>query len=412
MKHDIKTQLAESPLKTLYPLPEGYETRIRTTLDHMAAAPQKSVKRRPAAAVLVFAALMIVSTGVLALHQYGVLDFLFPAIHETQRAPVQALTHPVQIEKKMDGMKLTIDSLFYDGESFALDWTLKNEQPDQPRFVELSRFTVNGQKLWSDGTDGFDGQWLPGYFSENGMMQDGEYNLMPYQALGENANKLDIHFDIDIFTPNKPLYYLPESCTDGETVEEQEKNWANQRSLIQDKLDAGYIVMHTTDFVIPDPDASGQFICVIGPLVNILPESDYTRHTMKTSFTVDVSAFRNAYKAFESLPCYTHAHFTMTYTKAVLTPAALYLNADILYKPDTPENQLMNGFFNLSDEHGNKIDLRPLEGEVSRYADKKSFYATFAYPLAEYKGKLPDTVSLTFYPEDGSAPLLSPIKLP
>lgn len=411
MKHDIKTQLAENPLKTLYPLPEGYETRIRTTLDHMAAAPQKPVKRRPAAAVLVFAALMIVSTGVLALHQYGVLDFLFPAIHETQRAPVQALTHPVQIEKKMDGMKLTIDSLFYDGESFALDWTLKNEQPDQPRFVELSRFTVNGQKLWSDGTDGFDGQWMPGCYAETASMQDGEYQLLPHETLGKGADRLDVHFDIDICTPNKPPFYLPENCADGDTEEEQQKNWAAQHDLIQEKLDEGYIVMHDDEFVIPDPHNPGEFIRVIGKIANILPESAYTRHTMETFLSVDTSAFRKAYKPLKTEPRYVHDAFTLSYTKAVLTPAGLYLTAEIKPTNITFNDLLRSGSWKVSDGEGKKIDTWLLFGETS-HMENEPCLVKYALSIAEYKGSLPDTVSLTYYPEDGGAPLLSPIKLP
>ncbi len=411
MKRDM-TKLNESSLKALYPLPEGFGGRVHTKLDTMQASPQKPLKRRPAAIALVFAALLILSTGVLALNQYGVLDFLFPSIQEESRGTVQALTHPVQIQKTVDNMKLTIDSLFYDGESFALDWTLKNETPEQPRFVELSRFTVNGRKLWSDGCDGFDGQWLPGLFSRDGTMQDGEYQILSHESLGKDADRLDVYFDIDICTPNKPPFYLPENCTDGDTEEEQQKNWAAQHDLIQEKLDAGYIVMHTDDFVIPDPHNPGKFIRVMGKIANILPESAYTRHTMETVFSVDVSAFRKEYKVLSPQPEYVYDAFTLKYTKAALTPAGLYLTAEITPTDITFNDLLLGGSWTVSDGEGKKIDIWPLEGGSGRHAENGPWYAEYAIPLAGYKDPLPEVVSLTFYPENGGAPIVSPIKLP
>lgn len=412
MKHEINARLDQTKLEALYPIPDGFEARITARLDRMTTASQKPVKRRPAAIVLVFAALLILSTCVLALNQYGVLDFLFPGIEEGRRGTVQALTHPVQIEKTVDNMKLTIDSLFYDGESFALDWTLKNETPENPKFIELSRFTVNGKKLWSDGCDGFDGQWLPGLFSRDGTMQDGEYQILSHESLGKSADRLDVHFDIDICTPNKPPFYLPENCADGDTEEEQQKNWAAQHDLIQEKLDAGYIVMHTDDFVIPDPHNPGKFICVIGKIANILPESAYTRHTMKSSFSVDVSAFRKEYKALSPKPEYVYDAFALKYTKAVLTPAGLYLSAEITPKPGTPGNMIPEGLWQASDGEGKKIDICSFESGSGRHTEDGPWYAEYALSLAGYKDPLPDVVSLTFYPTDGGAPIVSPIKMP
>lgn len=406
------TKLNESNLKALYPLPEGFTERVHTRLDRMKASPGKPVKRRPTAIVLVFAALLILSTGVLALNQYGVLDFLFPGIQEDSRGAVQALTHPVQIEKTVDNMKLTIDSLFYDGESFALDWTLKNETPDHPRFVELSRFTVNGQKLWSDGNDGFDGQWLPGYFSKDGTMQDGEYHLLSHESLGTSADKLDVHFDIDIYTPTKPLYYLPENCAEGDTEEEQQKNWAAQHDLIQEKLDTGYIVMYNDEFVIPDPAHSGEFIRVIGKLANIMPQGDYICRTMETAFSVDVSAFRSAYKKLSPEPEYAYRAFTLTYAKAVLTPAGLYLMADIQLGRDVSMDYLNEGQWQVSDGMGRKIDIFPLVGEVGRPAENASYRAYFVLPLVNSNVRLPKSVSLSFYPPFGRPPLISAINIP
>lgn len=410
MKHDM-TKLNESNLKALYPLPEGFTERVHTRLDRMEASPEEPVKRRPAAIVLVFAALLILSTGVLALNQYGVLDFLFPSIQEDSRGTVQALTHPVQIEKTVDNIKLTIDSLFYDGESFALDWTLKNETPEQPRFLKVERFAINGKHYGSDGTDGFDWQWLPGQFGGNSL-EGGEYQLVPYDTL-HNADKLDIEFDINIYDVHKPLYYLPPDSFDGQTIEEQEAKWDAMQDTLKAKLNEGYIVMELDEFILPDPKNKEKLarLPFINGLERLFDKDVYTKHTMKLSFSVDTSSFHKEYKALSPKAEYVYDNFTLKYTKAALTPAGLYLTAEITPTNITLNDLLLGGSWDVSDGEGKKIDICPLFGETS-HRENEPCRVEYALPLAEYKGPLPDTVSLTYYPQDGGAPCIAPVQLP
>lgn len=412
MKHEINARLDQTKLEALYPVPDGFEARITARLDCMTAASQKPVKRRPAAIVLVFAALLILSTCVLALNQYGVLDFLFPGIEEGRRGTVQALTHPVQIEKTVDNMKLTIDSLFYDGESFALDWTLKNETPENPKFVKIEKFSINGKQYGSDGTDGFDCEWLPGQFGSNAL-EGGEYQLIPYDTFS-NPDKLDIKLDINIYDVHKPFFYLPPDSLDGQTVEEQEAKWDAMQDTLKAKLDEGYLVMTLYEFILPDPENKEKLerFPFINGIERLFDKDVYDKDTMKLSFSVDTRSFRKTYKVLSPKAEYAHDAFALKYTKAVLTPAGLYLSAEITPKPGTPGNMIPEGLWQASDGKGKKFDTWPLDAHSGKRTENGPWYAEYALPLAGYKDPLPDEVSLTFYPTDGGTPIVSPVKMP
>ncbi len=413
MKHLDNNRLTRDNLQRLYPLPKGFAQRMEHTLHHLTQEKELPVKRK-LSFVLIFAVVALLALGGYALSQYGVLDFLFEAPSQDQITQLTPLTKQLNIHKTVDNITLQIHSVLYDGESFALDWIIKNEQPDQPRFVEIAKYEMGEQKLWSDGSDGFDSQWLPGYFSEDGTMQNGEYTQLPLEKLTGNIQQ--VNMELSIYTPTKPLFYLEQN--EQEMSEEEQNAWRDKQNIVgAQKLKEGYIVMDGDMFFMPyppDEHNNSGFARVIGALPDILKEEDYAINTLSVSFELDITAARQAHQVLTPNEEYAFNFMTTRYTKAVKTPLGIYL--EMLIKPipgkeEAFEQAQDTGEWALSDGRCNKIDIWPLESGGSGYHFPDGAFGrknVLVMPLPEKD--VPEEISLTFYPQDGSAPLVSPIK--
>lgn len=412
MKQPIENRLNQDSLRRLYPLPEGFAQRTQHTLQTLSTQKEMPVKRKLSFA-LVFLLLILLAFGGYALSQWGVLDFLFQTPSKEQVEQLTPLTQELNIRKSVDNISLHINSVFYDGESFALDWTIQNQQPKEPRYVEITKYEVGAQRIWSDGNDSFDSQWLPGYFSKDGTMRDGEYTQLPLEKL--YGDRQQVNMELSVYTPAKPLFYLEEN--EREMNEEEQLAWqAKQNMAGKRKLEEGYIVMDADMFFVPyPPDEHNDtgFARVIGPLPSILQEGDYTVNTLSLSFELDLSAARQARKALTPREAYPFDFMTTRYTKAVQTPAGIYLS--MLIKPLPGKEALFEqmdsqGQWAISDGEGSKIDIWPLNYEGHGYDFPDGAFGrqyTIALPIP--KQQVPEEISLTFYPADG-APYISPIK--
>ncbi len=395
-------RLNQDRLKSCYPLPTGYEERVQTTLDNLSIKKEHPMKRK-ASFVLVFALITLLAAGGLALTQYGVLDFLFQNPTTLQVEQLTPLTTQVDKQKTVANVQLDIKSSYYDGVSFAMDWTIKNLKPDSPRFVAITRYEFGGQKLWSDGNDSFDGQWLPGIYAQDGMMQDGEYSLLPLSSL--TGEKQQVVMDISVYAPTKPLFYL------------NSEEGGDQDKLGAQKLEEGYIVMDEDMFFIKStPEAEGEsgYARVIGPIESILSPEDYTREVMSISFEVDISKAREALSTLPVKETYTFENLTTKYQEAVKTPAGIYLEMDI--KPikgqEKAFEELMDaGQWQMSDGKGVKIETMPQHflGTGHTFEDG-AFGRQYSLFLPILSKDLPETLSLTFYDKDNTLLLISPIK--
>ena len=414
MKNKLEQRLNKESLQRLYPLPDAFPLKVEHTLNHLLQEKEPRMKRKLSFA-LVFLLLALLAGGGYALAQYGVLDFLFKTPSQSQVQQLSPLTQKLDISQTKDNITLDIASVIYDGESFAMDWTMKNNTPDSPRYLEIKRYEAGGQQLWSDGNDSFDGQWLPGYFSKDGTMQDGEYSQLPLSTL--KGDKIQVVMDIDIYTPTKPLYYLKEA--EGEQTPEQQDAWMLEQNKIgAQKLKEGYIVMDGDTFFVPIPEeeenATG-YARLVGAIESILKPEDYTKETLSIAFDMDISGIRKAHKALTPKEEYPFDLMTTRYTKAVKTPMGVYLEMEIKPVPgkeEAFEEKVDKGEWVYSDGQGNKTDVWPLAYVGFGYdfpdgAFGRKFYV--AMPILEKD--LPEEISLTFFPEDGSAPLLSPIKI-
>lgn len=409
MKQLPESRLNVENLRRLYPLPDSLQARTQHTLESLDAKKEPIMKRKLSFA-LVLLIIALLAAGAYALSHYGVLDFLSVKPREKQLAP---LTQKLGISQTVDKVSLTIDSALYDGEFLALDWTIANENPEQPRYVTLTRFEADGRPLSQDGTDSFDSQWLPGVFSEDGSMQDGELVPLPLETLtGEKAR---IVMEIDIITPKKPLFYLEQTL--GGLTEAQQEAWkTEQDKLGEQKLTEGFIVMDEDAFFIPLPEEDGGgFARVIGSIDNFLKPEDYKQSALSASFDLDLSMAEKAYEPLVPREAYTFDFMTTWYEKAVKTPLGVYMT---LYAKPTDGRQadfeeLVNqGQASASDGDGNLIDVWPLrfEGLAHTFPDGSiGRKYILALPLGEKDQ--PEAISLTLYPVGGGAPLISAVPL-
>ena len=412
-KNQRDPAFTQQRLQRLYPLPEQYSQRVQNTLQRLANQKEEPVKKRSLTLIAVFAILVMLATGGYALYQYGVLTFLFPDATQEKIDALTPLTQKLDIQQSASNVTLHIASAFYDGEAFALDWTIKNEQPKSPRYVSLERFEVGGQRLWGDGNDSFDSQWLPGTFSQDGSMQDGELSFLPLDQLQGDIQK--VVMDINVYTPLKPLFYLKEASDD--LTEEQQNAWKEEQNKVgAQKLKEGYIVMDQDMFFVAAPkdeENPSGYARVIGPIVNILSPTDYSVEPLSITFDLDINQARAQRQPLSPQASYTFDWMTTQYVKAVKTPNGLYLTLDVKPLPDQEEQfqqKCMAGEWAVSDGQGKKIDLWPLtfENLTQPFEDGTTGRRIIiALPLLEKD--MPDTVSLSFYPEGEEPPLLSPV---
>lgn len=366
------------------------------------------MKQRRIGFVLTLAALMVVLTGALALTQWGVLDFLFPG---TARDELAGLTQKVDQVFNKGQVELKVDSAFYDGETFAMDWTIHNMKPQEAVYVQVEAFTLGGVPLTTDGSDSFAAQWLPGMFAREGGMQDGERIALPLDSLTGDTQA--VLMDIGIYRPTKPIFRLPEDA--GEMDEEEQDRQREERLLIaKEKMQEGYLVLWEDLFAITDQQ-TGEAVFVLGDIQHILSESDYQKETLSLRFDLSTKAARAAHRQLRPQAEYLFPQMKASYQKAARTPAGVYLELLALPLPGQEEafdrEVVQGGTFEITDGAGQALKVWPLDFYNISLSPGEGPGRRVRFDLPLTKEQLPEALSITFVPADGGQPLLCPVPL-
>lgn len=337
-----------------------------------------TLKKRLSAGFVLAILLMLFTVSALAAAKgSNVLQFLFGRqSRDLPEIPVTA----VHQEAAADGAFLQVDSAVYDGRALAFDWLIENRERDIPMYCRVEDFTANGVRIWTDGTDSFHEQWIPGLFSD-GAWQDGEYILLPAQAQG--ADQLHIDMRVTLYRPVRPVWRME----------------AFQPEEAAELAAEGYYVIAEGEGFVGYDAGEGAWRHWYGGI----PAEDmggYQTETLVLSF--DIGKLKADAGKLETEAVYENEHCTAVYETAQITPLGLYLTVRMTPKDTDFKNSRMM----LTDGEG-----RPLAG-----ADEDRFFPSVgeeygrdgnALRIAQYVWNgitakdLPDTISLTCFLSDG-----------
>lgn len=331
MKHDNLKDCLDDALSGIQESPWLYQQVLRRAEGEENTRMKKKISF---SMVLVIAlAVVTMSAGIAAVSGWNVLDFLF---WSAQTIPEMDVT-PVHQEAVSEGACLKVASALYDGKTLAFDWFIENRKPEVPMYCNVEEFTANGVRIWTDGTDSFDQQWLPGFLSDSSW-QDGEHILLPEEL--QNAELLHIGMKVVLYRPTRPIYQM-------ETFDPKEA---------EQKTGEGYYVIAEGDGFVGYDSEEKQWIQWFGgdPAKAI---GEYRTEQLTLSF--DVNKPVHGYLQLKPQESYENEHCTAIYETAEITPLGLYLTLKMIPK-DTFYMQMQP--FILSDENG--VPLTNENGDV------------------------------------------------
>jgi hypothetical protein len=373
-------------LRAMYPpMPEAF---ARETDEMLTRLPKRGrgAKRRVSAGLLIAALVTLLAAGALAaaIH-WNVMDYLFGG----DNSGAVGLVKNLQIEEAESQVTITVDSALCDGELLAMDWTVRTLQPDQPAYLQVDRFTLNGVDTATDGSDDFDCQWLPNYGEDT--MCGGETVELPDGLAGDT---LHVAITVGVYRPKAPIYVMDEFDAD---------------EAAQKAAQGYYVIAEDEGLVVDDPE-EGWMHCY-GPL-NETDAAAFDRTTINLDFDIDLAAARGSRTALTPETSYCFDDFTAAYTKAVATPVALYLELEVQPADDTAFDRLVNdGDFLLTDGDGNELDTPfPEIEELTEPQPDGTRWREIRYRcvgLAE--ADLPDVVSLSWQASDGGEQYILPV---
>lgn len=394
----VSKKLTRDALRALYPAPSAdFETRVSAAFARLRAQQGKEenrMKKKLCAGLILTALLTAAAFGALAAAlDWNVLDFLFPGLApDAGPRDAAALVQPVDASGGDGRVALRISGALTDGEVAAFDWRIENTRPEEPVFVAVEDFTGNGERLFTDGTDGFDRQWLPGVFSEDGAMLGGELVELPASVRGADA--LDVALTVAVYRPLVPVWDLGMDC---------DPNALDLAPVAQRLAEGGIVTCWDNGFAVPDAARGAVF--VFGSLPDELAER-FARTAFTLSFTLDLSAGRAGVRALRPQADYGGDPFPVRYTKASVSPLGLALEMDILAMPEE------SFALTLTDGEGVPLEAPWPVGEITtESAEDGSRYrhARFAwYGLTEEH--LPDIISLSYFPKGGE-PSVFPVRV-
>ena len=328
-------------------------------------------------------AAVTISVAIAAVSGWSVLDFLFGEREVKPNMDVM----PVHQESVTDGACLKVDSAIYDGRMLAFDWYIENKRPETEMFCSVEEFTANDVSIWTDGTDSFNQQWIPGMFS-TGIWQDGELILLPEELQG--SEQLHIHMKVKLYRPTRPVYYMDDF----------------DPGIAEQKAKEGYYVIAEGEGFVGYDEGEKQWVHWIGknPAQGM---GDYLTEELTVSF--DIAKPTDGYTILEAEAEYENEYCTATYKTAEITPLGLYLTLEINPKEETVL-------------HGGRLELSDGEGKSLTEDDRDRFWPSMGdeYGKSPHIGRfswngikaddLPDTISLTYYFPDGER-MVFPIKV-
>ncbi len=349
---------------------------------------EKKMKKKISVGLIFTVVLMLAAFGALAASvDWNVLDFLFWNNVEEQRG---AALQGVNAKLEKNHTLLMVNSALTDGKTLAFDWTVQNLTPDDPVYLQIDEFTVNGAPVSTDGTDGFDCQWLPGWCND-GAMQDGENVRLPDGVTGDTLN---VFLRVGAYRPKAPIYRMD----------------AFDAAVAKQKMDEGFYVLCEGDgFVVQYPD---EGVLHVFGRIEESELSRYERTELVIAFELGLGGTETNHFIAEEQ--YVFPGFTAAYKNAAVTPVALYLEIDVTPVPDTGEARvaLYDGRFAVTDGEGNVLeflDAYPHESET--YSPVGSnvihyYHHFFGVPPED----LPDVLAVSWIPKDGQ-PLVMPVKV-
>ena len=342
----------------------------------------KTMKRKFPVAILVAAILTLMTTVAIA-EGWNVLAFL--GIQPDSGA--SQLVQPVSASAKVDNCTIRIDSAVTDGEYMAFDWTVTNTKPETPVYLRIERFTGNGEKIYADGTDGFDNQWLPGWCNDGAMM-DGEWARVPDGVTGDT---LHVELVIGVYTPEKPVYQMA----------------GFDEEAIRQKWGEGYYVIVDGDGMI-FCDEEGLFQGWPGPVLDYEAQG-LLRSEMTVAFDLDLKAARASVRRPELPEPVVKDGTTLAVQSIAISPLQTRIVATF-----TPENAsyeeivawCQKADFAFCDAVGNEIPhwdlcLMPQWEVTVEEAPDGTWFRQLDCNLIEVQDDLPDTVYLVYQTGSG-----------
>lgn len=345
---------------------------------------EKPMRRKYPVAILVAAILTLLTTIAIA-EGWNVLAFL--GIEPDSDA--QTLVQPVSTSASVDNCTIHINSAVTDGEYLAFDWTVTNTKPETPIYLRIEQFTGNELKIFDDGTDGFDNQWLPGWCND-GTMMNGEWARVPDSVTGDT---LHVEMVIGVYTPEKPVYQM-----DGFDA-----------VAIQQKWDEGYYVIVDGDNMI-FYDEEEQRLCLgrPGPILDYV-EQGLLRSEMKVSFDLDLKAARASVRHPELPAPVIKDGTTLTIQRIAVSPLQTRIVAT--FTPDNATYEDISAWcqkadFAFYDVQGNMMNhwdicLMPMYEVTVEEAPDGTWFRQLDCNLIEVHESLPDTVILVYETKDG-----------
>ena len=217
---------------------------LRQVLARAESEENKPVKRKISFGTVLIAMLFmaLMSVGIAAVTRWNVLDFL--------NTEIPYITAPVGKEAETDGAKLRVESVLYDGEKLAFDWTLENKRPEVPFWCYMEELTINGRDIIDHYTgDHCIEYWLPGDDYKDGIAQSGDLFEYPLGTTG--ADIVHIHMKVSTYRPIRPIG-LVDTDKDGFGKEVEQKIAEGYFAVPACfDSDGGYVI---DGFFDPEPD--------------------------------------------------------------------------------------------------------------------------------------------------------------
>ena len=344
---------------------------------------EERMRRKYPVAILVAALLTLMTTIAIA-EGWNVLAFL--GIDPDSDA--QTLVQPVSASAQVDNCSIRIDSAITDGEYLAFDYVVTNAKPETPVYLRAESFTANGETIWTDGTDDFHNQWLPGWCND-GTMMNGEWVKLPD---GLTDDTLHVEMVVAVYTPEKPVYQMN----------------GFDAAAIQQKWDEGYYVIVDGDGMIFYEPEEGVFHGFPGRVLDYV-EQGLARSEMTVSFDLDLKAARASVRRPELPAPVTKDDTTFAVQSISISPLQTHIVATIAPANASYEDIVAwcqeQGDFLFYDEEGTEIKwwdlcvLMPQWEITVEEAPDGTWFLQLDYSMIEVKQTLPDTVYLVFEKE-------------
>ena len=379
----MSKKLTRASFQGLYPAPtEAFSQRMADMLQRLPAQPKEipAGRKLTAGLILAFALMLSAFSALAAALDWNVLEFLF----RNQDHAAKTLVQHVNIHSSDGQVTLAVNSALTDGETLAMDWTIVNDDPDVPVYVMVDEFTINGERVPTDGNDEFDSCWLPGPFGKDGKMQNGELIKLPETVRAEET--LNVVLRANVYYARLPVLFMDEY----------------DETLALEKVREGYLVVPEGEGYVKQ-DGDGIYWAA-GPNPASMLEQ-FTHTELEIAFTLSPEVGRASVRQLQTQAQYENEHFIARYVRAEVSPLGLILHL-ALEAPDADYR------FELTDAQGNKLNVHwpysELETATAANGHTIRLVKNTWYGLTE--DMLPDIISLTCFPENGE-PIMLPVRV-